>query len=252
MSTAYPQPRFIILDLDQVVYRYWPGVVENFSHYTGVSASAMLEEKGINFPLETAVGHALESYRTKGRTTAFGPALGLDETELYRDHHARMFREFLEPAWGAEQPADPAVPGLMSVLCGRGVRFGVLTHGSTQWGEDVLKLAGIRHLVEHVRGIDDYGLRSKAIHPDLYADFMKDWGLDATRHGPQTMMVDDTPANLRFPKQSFGMMTTLAQTERVNLKGYEDWIDMQAPSLGHLLSGMARQPHRSLRIRRAP
>ncbi len=250
--TASRDIRYIILDLDQVVYRYWPGVVENFSHYTGAAASAMLEAKGINFPLETAVGHALESYRTKGRTTAFGPALGLDEIELYRDHHARMFREFLEPAWGAEQPADPAVPGLMSVLRGRGVRFGVLTHGSTQWGEDVLKLAGIRHHVEIVRGIDEYGLRSKAVDPDLYADFMKDWGLDPARHGPQTMMVDDTPANLRFPKQVFGMATTFVQTDRVNLKGHEDWIDVQTPSLGYLLSSMARQPHASLRLHRNP
>jgi len=242
--------QYLLLDLDQVFYRYWSGVPEAFSHYTGVCAAEMAAEKNGVLSVPTAVGLALESYRETSRTTAFASRYGLDEVELYRRHHRRMLDEMIYPVWDREMPHDPALPGLLREVKKRGIGVGVLTHGTTAWAEEITALCGAWPMIDHISGVDDLDLSLKSQGRGVFDKFISRHGIKAAPGG--IVMVDDSPANLIAP-HAMGMQTVLIKTDRVNVRGDEPHITHQEASLASTCAALIRQRpmrrHRALELK---
>lgn len=208
----------IIWDLDQTLYKYWDGLPESFSEYTGKSVVLLAQKHhGLTVDVDEAVGLALRSYRECGLTTTL-PAqqYGLDEVELYRHHHSALWDDYARDQWG-RAGIESDIRQNFAHLAQRNIRSVILTHGTTEWGQNVTEKMGIRTQFNAICGIDDLGLRLKSRDASLFADFMAQSGIKPV-HGndyANVMIVEDTPANLVIPKRDFNMHTVLLKTERV-------------------------------------
>lgn len=216
----------IIWDLDQTLYSYWGGLCDAFSFYTATSAHAKIIDRpkpDIDYLVEVAK----DSYAHCGLTTTFlATRYNLYELGLYRDHHDRMIRDLVKPQWDRKAGVDQRLCDYFSALSSQGITNLCLTHGTKSWGEEILKLRGLRDHMAFVDGIDSYGLWLKNKEGRLFRDFMKNAGLAFTNDNLRsTLIVEDSPDNLRLPK-FFGMQTALLATPRVTVKDHQKpWID---------------------------
>lgn len=211
----------IIWDMDQTLYKYWDGVPEAFSEYTGKSACALANHyHGQTVNLNEAIGLALQSYKQHGLTTTL-PALeyGLDEVELYRHHHSLLFDDYMNVHWH-RAAIENDINQSFEWFTDNGIRSVVLTHGTCEWGDSVTKKIGIRHHFSHVCGIDSFALRLKSKDKSVFEDFMHVCGIKPVKDHDYSnvIFVEDTPANLVIPKRDFNMRTVLLKTDRVNAK----------------------------------
>lgn len=217
----------IIWDLDQTLYKYWDGVPEAFSEYTGRSSSILARHhymRDVN--INEAVGLALQSYKDHGLTTTL-PACryDLDEVELYRHHHRLLIDEYVAPNWHRAGIEDD-IKESFNALAAHGIRSLVLTHGTCEWGDAIATRLGIRDHFCQVRGIDSLRLKLKWRDKCLFDEFLDSCAVTPVSTGDYSnvLVVEDTPANLTIPKQAFNMQTALIRTDRVQPQLLEKYL----------------------------
>jgi FMN phosphatase YigB (HAD superfamily) len=155
------KPKFIILDIDQVLFKYWPGYVDQFYIQTMHTAWEMMtDEQRASFDsIEQAEQEIIElsklSYqRTDSATDLVAQRFGLDNMELYRRSHrelvdhVRINRHLVDH--------DPHVSIALAKLKQQGYKIYALTNGSEDYGRGLLNVLGIDRYIDDAAGADSF------------------------------------------------------------------------------------------------
>lgn len=206
----------VIWDVDQTLYPYWGKIAESFSFYTATLCKSYVRDTA-SPSLDSLIDIAKQSYIDHGLTTrTVAETYAIDEVKLYREHHRVMLRDIVRPQWDENVGIDRWLVDVFKKTSARKIRHIAFTHGTSEWGKEILKLRGLADFFDSVHGIDDYGLRLKNKDESLWKDFMRAAGIKKNEQGDynHVLVVEDTPSNLIIPKKHLNMQTALIKTAR--------------------------------------
>lgn len=215
--------KMIIWDMDQTLYPYW----EDLTDYCHEATAHCALERGAPLSKPDADMLSRISYRERGTTTKlFNEQFGIDEIELFRDHHQRMIDRLIDPQWGDHMQPNPELVQLMREAKEAGVRQLILTNGARVWAQHIAELLDIDQFMDVILGADDFSLRQKG--RDGILPFMS--ALAKAQYDgvyDQVMVVEDSLKNLIAPK-GYGMSTAWVQWSHPEYDGVTkpDYVDM--------------------------
>ena len=225
----------IVWDVDQTLYPYWGRVAESFSFFTASTAKPCINVDP-KPSLDYLTDLAKQSYQEHGLTTRLiAQKYRIDEIKLYRDHHTTMMRDLIKVQWNDNVEFDKGLVDVFQKTSERDIRNIAFTHGTTEWGREIVNLRGLADYTESMYGIDEFGLRLKSKHVSLWKAFLKAAKIKKNADGDYShvLVVEDTPANLIIPKREFNMQTGLIKTERYTAQT-SDIIDAVYSSATHV------------------
>lgn len=191
MQNATLKPaKLFIWDLDNVIYPY------DTAFYVACDAAAARAaiEFGVNLSYDNALAAAKRSYETTGSSqTVFIRDYGIPQADMHRRYHELHGTDFLKPD-----------PRMIEAFKRTHAIHAILTHSSTEWAMRVLKARGLDKFFkpEMIIGAEQVRFARK---DHSRVPFEHILALTGTR-AEDAMMIEDTPANLRHPRD-MGMQT---------------------------------------------
>lgn len=210
-ATSLSDVSFAIVDLDNTLFKHWRGLSEVFGDVQVRLVREAAHEKGV----QVSEGEALEAICASLERHGLGtlePARrwGIDHTWLHRAVHQTVFNTHVRHVFAQKAGHQAGYYGEvregMRSCISLGVKFALLTHGDTYWGQNVSGLLGVLGELSYCAGIDAHEGRLKTEHPSLFIDVARHAGYT----GPleKAAKVDDRPCNLRVPA-TLGMRPVL-------------------------------------------
>lgn len=199
-----PPVRFIILDQDDVLFQHWPGLALAVHDRIYEVLVTHMSAKGVEIDEVMIRQNMRESYKEEGfDNSRLARAHDLDRHTMHLEYH-RIFLdrdvipEFQEKIKPLQNYYDE-LRALIAEMHEVGIRFGVLTHGSDAWAQEVAPLLQLDALIPFRRGVDSYAFRHKNTHDCLFADFLRDAGYDGPMEN--VALLDDRHDNLLQAKK---------------------------------------------------